>query len=158
MSQHRGHGLGTVVGRFDELHVEDSACLHFGHSLNQATHQDFVGEVDFVSWEDTQGVGHVRNVEVCGVFDWRSPRTDDGFDGCSVVVTNVSTEEDKGGSKAVFHGDELFKLGVIRVVDFSQPNVADADVQRVAVADASRERLLLTWGDRHEGGWLGLHR
>ena len=158
MSQHRGQGLGAVVGRFDELHVKDGAGLHLCHRLNQATHEDFVGEVDFVSWEDSQGVGHVGNVEVCGVFHRGSPRTDDGLDGGTVVVTNVSTEEDKGGSKTVFHRDELLKLGVIRVVDFAQPNVTDAYVEWVVVADASRERLLLTWGDRHDGGWLGLHR
>lgn len=158
MSQHRGQGLGTVVGRFYQLHVKDCACLHFGHCLDEAAHEDFVGEVDFGSWEFTQGVAHVGNVEVCGVLYRGSPRTDDGFDGGSVVVTDVSTEEDKGGSKAVFHRDELLKLWVIRVVDFAQPNVADANVQRVVVADASRERLMLTWGDWHDGGWLGLHR
>lgn len=92
MLQHRGQGLGAVVGRFYQLHVEDSACLHFGHCLDEAAHEDFVGEVDFVIWEDSQGVGHVGNVEVCGVFDRRSPRTDDSFDGGAVVVTDVATE------------------------------------------------------------------
>lgn len=101
-------------------------------------------------------MGDVGDVEVCGVFDRRSPRTDDGFDGCAVVVTNVPTEEDKGGTKSILHGDELLKLGVIRVVDFAQPYVADADVQRVVISDASREGLLGTWGDWHDGGWLGL--
>lgn len=158
MSQHRGQGLGTVVRRFYQLHVEDGACLHFGHCLDEATHQDFVGEVNFGSWEFTQGVAHVGNVEVCGVFDWRSPSTDDSLDGCAVVVSNVPTEEDKGGTKPILHVDELLKLWVIRVVDFAQPNVADADVQRIIVTDASRERLMLTRGDWHDGGWLGLHR
>lgn len=103
-------------------------------------------------------MGDVGDVEVCGVFDRWSPRTDDGFNGCAVVVANVPTEEDKGGTEAVFHRDELLKFGVIRVVDFAQPDIADADVQRVVVADASRERLLGTWGDWHDGGRLGLHR
>ena len=126
--------------------------------MDEAAHEDFVGEVNFSSWEFTQGVAHVGNVEVCGVLDRRSPRTDDGFDGGAVVVSNVPTEEDKGGTEAVLHVDELLKLWVIRVVDFAQPYVADADVQWVVVADASRERLLRTCGDWHEGGWLGLHR
>lgn len=128
MSQHRGQGLGAIVGRFDELHVKDGAGLHFGHRLNQATHQDFVGEVNFGRWEDRQGVGHVRNVEVCGVFYRGSPCSDDCLDGGAVVVTDVPTEEDKGGTEAVLHVDELLKLGVIRVVDFAQPDVADANV------------------------------
>ena len=98
MSQHRGLRLGAVVGRFDELHVEDCACFHFGHRLDEATHEDFVGEVHFGRWEDPQGVGHVGNVEVCRVLHRGSPRTDDGLDGGSVVVTDISTEEDKGGS------------------------------------------------------------
>ena len=158
MSQHRGQGLGAIVGRFDELHVEDCACLHFGHCLDEAAHEDFVGEMDLGIREDSQGVGDVGNVEVCGVFDRRSPRTDDGFDGGAVVVTDISTEEDKCGTKPILHGDELLKLGVIRVVDFAQPYVSDADVEWVVVTDASRERLMLTWGDWHDGGWLGLHR
>ena len=98
MSQHRGLLLGAVVGGLDELHVKDGSCLHLGHRLNQATHEDFVGEVDFVSREDTQGVGDVGNVEVCGVFHRGSPSTDDGLDGSAVIVTDVATEKDKGGS------------------------------------------------------------
>ena len=103
-------------------------------------------------------MAHVGDVEVCGVFDRWSPRTDDGLDGGAVVVANVATEQDKGGTEAVLHGDELLKLGVIRVVDFAQPDIADANVERVVVSDASRERLLGTWGDWHEGGWLGLQQ
>lgn len=114
--------------------------------------------MDFGSWEFTQGVAHVGNVEVCGVLHRRSPRTDDGLDGGAVVVANVASEEDKGGTEAVLHVDELLKFGVIRVVDFAQPNVADANVEWVVVADASWERLLGTWGDWHDVGWLGLHR
>lgn len=158
MSQHRGQALGAIVGRFYQLHVEDGACLHFGHSLDEATHQDFVGEVNFGRWEDSQGVGHVGNVEVCGVLNRWSPRTDDCLDGGALVVTDVASEEDKGGTEAVLHVDELLKLRVIRVVDFAQPNVADANVQRVVISDASWEGLLGTWGDWHDGGWLGLHR
>lgn len=114
MSQHRGQLLGAVVGRFYQLHVEDGAGLYLGHRLNQATHQDFVGEVDFVRWEDTQGVGHVGNVEVCGVLHRGSPSTDDGFDGRAVVVANVATEQDKCGTETVLHRDKLLKFGVIR--------------------------------------------
>lgn len=158
MSQHRGQGLGAVVGRFDELHVKDSACFHFGHSLNQATHQDFVGEVNFVSREDSQGVGHVSNVEVCGVLNRGSPSTDDSLDGGAVVVTDIAAYQNKSGTETVLHRHKLFKLRVVRVVDFAQPDIADADVQGVVVSDASREGLLGTWGDWHDGGWLGLHR
>lgn len=103
-------------------------------------------------------MGHVGNVEVCGVFHRGSPRTDDGLDGGALVVTDISTEEDKGGTEAILHRHELLKFGVIRVVDFAQPYVADADVQRVVVADASRERLLGTWSDWHEILRLGLQR
>ena len=158
MSQHRGQGLGAIVGRFDELHVEDGASLYFGHCLYEATHHDFVGEVNFGSWEQSQGVGHVGNVEVSGVLYRGSPCSDDGLDGGAVVVTYVASEEDKGGTETVLHRHELFKLRVVRVVDFAQPDIADANVQRVVVADASGERLLGTWGDWHDGGWLGLHR
>ena len=103
-------------------------------------------------------MGHVGNVEVCGIFYRGSPRTDDGFDGGAVVVTDVAAYQDKGGTETVLHRHELLKLGVIRVVDFAQPYVADADVQRVVVADASRERFLGTMYVSHEGGRLGLQR
>ena len=103
-------------------------------------------------------MGDVGNVEVSGVFHRGSPCTDDGLDGGALVVTDVASEEDKGGTEAVLHVDELLKFGVVRVVDFAQPDVADANVQWVFVADASWERVLGTMDICHGGGWLGLHR
>lgn len=72
------------------------------------------------------------------VLGCRSPCRNDHGHGGSVVVVDVSPEQDESRAKSVLHVDELFEFGVGWVGHFAQPNIANADVQWVVVADASR--------------------
>lgn len=74
------------------------------------------------------------------VFGGRSPSSKNHGHGIAMVVVDVATQEHETCPESIFDMDELLEVGVGGVADFAEPDVADADVQGVVVADS-------TWND-----------
>lgn len=80
--------------------------------------------------------------DIFDVFDgvvfggWCPSRKDHGH-GIAMVVVDVATQEHETCAESIFDMDELLEVGVGGVLDFAQPDIADANVQGVVVADST---------------------
>lgn len=67
---------------------------------------------------------------------WCPSRKDHGYR-IAMVVVDVATQEHEPCPESIFDMDELLEVWVGGVLDFAQPDIADANVQGVVVADST---------------------
>lgn len=120
--------LGEGIALAHYLLIEGAAVLNQAHALEECYHLLFVGVVEGFIRVNARMLGNCGDVGFHVVFVGWSPCLDDGADGRAMVVPDVSAEQYESGTDAIFHRDELFEAGVIRVGLFAQPYIADADI------------------------------
>lgn len=136
------------------------ATLNEDHRVDETDHLLFVEEVEGVIRRNLGELAHSVNILRRIVLGRGSPSSNDLGNGCAVVVANVTTDEDKASAHTINHGNELLEVGVCGFGNLAKPYVANADVERVVVADAARDGLFLihlntdnmTWKPRHRYG------
>lgn len=104
--------LGEGIALADYLLIEGAAVLNQAHSLEECYHLLFVGEVEGFIRVNARMLGNCVNVGFDVVFVGWSPSLDDGTDSRASVVTDIPAEQDESGTNAIFHRDELLKVGV----------------------------------------------
>lgn len=106
------------------------------HSVDQAAHEVFIFVGYLNIWVDAGEVAHLIDVSSGVVLAGGCPCRYDHGHPVAVVMSDITTEENESGTEAVCDVDELLKVGVVRIVPFSQPYIADAYVEGVVIADA----------------------
>ena len=119
------------------LFADMLAAFMEDHGIHEAVHLVLVEVVEGFIAGDLRHLADSCDVGLCVILGGGSPCSNDLGDGCAVVVAYVATKQDEASTHTIDHGDELLKVGVVGFTDFTQPTVADADVEWVVVADAS---------------------
>lgn len=107
------------------------------HGIHESVHLVLVVKVEGFIAGDLRHLADSCDVGLGVILVGWSPCGNDLGDGGAVVVAYVTTKENKASTHTIDHRDELLKVGVGGFTDFSQPDVADADIERVVVADAA---------------------
>lgn len=113
------------------------AALMEDHGIHEAVHLVLVEVVEGFIAGDLRMLADRSDVGLGVILGGGSPCSNDLGDGGAVVVAYVTTKEDEASTHTIDHIDELLKVWVGGFTDFTQPTVADADVERVVVADAA---------------------
>lgn len=119
------------------LFADMLAALMEDHGIHEAVHLVLVVVVEGFIAGDLRHLAYCNDVGLCVILGGWCPCSNDLRDGCAVVVAYVSTEEYEASTHTIDHGDELLKVWVGGFPDLAQPDVADAYVERVVVADAA---------------------
>ena len=119
------------------LFADMLAALMEYHGIHEAVHLVLVEVVEGFIAGDLRHLTDCSDVGLCVILGGGCPCSNDLGDGGAVVVAYVATKQDEASTHTIDHGDELLKFWVVGFPDFAQPTVADADVERVVVADAS---------------------
>ena len=107
------------------------------HGIHESEHLVLVVVVEGFIAGDLRRLADRSDVGLGVILGGWCPGSNNLRDCCAVVVAYVTTEEYEASTHTIDHRDELLKVGVGGFTDFSQPDVADADVERVIVADAA---------------------
>lgn len=119
------------------LFADMLAAFMEDHGIHEAVHLVLVEVVEGFIAGDLRHLTDSCDVGLCVILGGGSPCSNDLGDGGAVVVAYVTSKENEASAHTIDHIDELLKVGVVGFTDFSQPTVADADIERVVVADAS---------------------
>lgn len=126
-----------VVTFLNMFVVHMLAALDERHRVDQAAHEVFIFVGQLCIRVNAGEMAYLIDVSSGVVLAGGCPCRYDHGHPVAVVVSDIPTEEDESGTKAVGDVDELLKVGVIRVVTFTQPHIANAYVEWVVVADAA---------------------
>lgn len=121
----------------DILFADMLPTLMVDHGIHEAYHLVLVVEVEGFVTGDLRHLADSCDVGLGAIFGGWGPCSNDLGDGCAVVVAYVTTKEYEASTHTIDHIDELLKVGVGGFTDFAQPDVADADIERIVVADAA---------------------
>lgn len=134
--------LGCFPSITDDVLVNMLPALDVNHCVDECDDLFLIGEIQLRIRSNLRKLAHGINVLLSVVFICWCPCCYDLGNGCALVVADISTHQHHASAHAIKHADELFKVGVVWFSDFAQPYIADADIERVIVADAARENLL----------------
>lgn len=129
--------LCKVVAFFDGLAVDGLTTFDLYHGADEGADDALIFIAQLMHGGEVGELADGVNVRDGVVFAAGCPGCKDCRDGGAMVVLDVATHEDAGGTDAVLHIDELFEVGVGWVLNLAQPYVAYSDVEGVVVADAS---------------------
>ena len=113
------------------------AAFNEDHRVDECYHLVFVFELQPYITLNARHLADLINIGRGVVLTGWSPRCNYLGNGCAVVVAYISTYQDKASAHSIDHGNELLKVGVGGVANLTEPNVANANIQRVVVADAA---------------------
>lgn len=119
------------------LFADMLAALMEDHGIHEAVHLVLVEVVEGFIAGDLRHLTDCSDVGLSVILGGWCPCSNDLGDSGAVVVAYVATEQDEASTHTIDHGDELLEVGVVGFADFTQPDVADADIERVVVADAT---------------------
>lgn len=119
------------------------SALMVDHGIHESIHLVLVEVVEGFIAGDLRILADRSDVCLGVILGGWCPGSNDLGDGCAVVVAYVTTEEYEASTHTVDHIDELFKVGVGGFSNFTQPDVSDADIERVVVADAAGDRFFV---------------
>lgn len=130
--------LGNVVAFRDNGILNRNPALHEDHGRHKSNHDIFVGKDELRVRMDTETP--TDRVDILGsiVFRTRSPSTNDLSRSCKMVVIDIPAQDYESSPDAIHHRDKLFELEVGWTGSLAEPNITDADIQGVIVANSPR--------------------
>lgn len=133
----------ATIGFDDGGAVDVLAALDEDHRVNQVDESFLVFIVQLRIRSNAGELTHGVDILDGIVLIIRSPSGNDIWNRPKMITTDIASQEDEASPQAIEHRHELLKFVVGGVGNFAQPYVADANVQRVAVADAAGYRFLI---------------
>lgn len=111
--------LCHFVGADHDVVRDGLSAFDLDHGFDETDHLVNVFKVELRTLVKTSDATDGIYVVLCVVFCGWCPSCDDFGDGGALVVLDVPAHQDKGGTYAVCHGDELFEVGVCGYLDFA---------------------------------------
>ena len=116
-------------------------ALDIDHCVDECDDLILIGEIQLGIRLNLRQLADGIYILLSVVFVGWCPRCYDLGNGFALVVVDISTHQHHASAHSIKHADELFKVGVCRFLDFAQPYITDAYLERVLVADAARDGL-----------------
>ena len=133
----------TSISFYDGGAVDMLAALDEDHRVNQVDESFLVFIFNLGIGSDAGELTHRVDILDGVVLGTWSPSGNDVGYRRKMVPTDIATQEYEASPQAIEHRHELFKFVVGGVRNFAKPYVANANVQRVVVADAAGDWFLV---------------
>lgn len=127
----------TSISFYDGGAVDMLAALDEDHRVNQVDESLFVTIIQLRIGSNAGELAHRVDILDGVVLGTWSPSGNDVGYRRKMVPTDIATQEYEASAQAIEHCNELFKFVVGGIGNFAKPYVANANVQRVAIADAA---------------------
>lgn len=133
----------TTIGFDDGGAVYMLATFDEDHRVNQVDESFLVTIIQLRIWSDAGELTHRVDILDGVVLGAWSPSGNDVGYRRKMVPTDIATQENEASPQAIEHRHELLKFVVGGVRNFAKPYVSNANVQRVAIADAAGNGFLV---------------